>query len=114
MLRPIYRDGRSPRALPRIDRLPCFSNAFADKRRMVLDHLPFTFLQEKLVDERIDSLVSLIGVLGEQEHLVHGVLIQVVVQLVEPTLDGPGSVVRVVSCHVRWSSVRTSVTWLPR
>ena len=51
---------------------------------MVLDHLPFTFLQEKLVDERIDSLVSLIGVLGEQEHLLHGVLIQVVVQLVEP------------------------------
>ena len=80
----LYRDGRSPPALVRIDRLLCSSNAFADKRRAVLDQLPFTFLQVKLVDERIDSLVSLIGVLGEQEHLVHGVLIQVVVQLVEP------------------------------
>ena len=87
MLRPIYRDGRSPLALPMIDRLPCFSNAFADKRRMVLDHLPFyVSSRKKLVDERIDSLVSSIGVLGEQEHLVHGFTIhdEVVVQPVEP------------------------------
>ena len=82
----LYRDGRSPPAVPRIDRLPCFSKAFADKRRGVIDLFPYSFLQVKLVDERIDSLVSSIGVLGEQDHLLHGVRIhaEVVVQPVEP------------------------------
>ena len=83
----LYRDGRSPlHSIPSIDPLPCCSQAFADKRRRVNDLYPFSFHQVKLVDERIDSLVSSIGVLGEQEHLVHGVLIhaEVVVQLVEP------------------------------
>ena len=112
----LYRDGRSPPAMVRIDRLPCSSNAFADTRRMVLDQLPFTFLQVKLVDERIDSLVSLIGVLGEQDHRLQCVRIQaeVGVQLIPPLRDGLRLVVYVASCHVRWSSVRTSATWLPR
>ena len=113
----LYRDGRSPlHAIPRIDRLPCSSQAIADKRRGVIDLFPCSFLQVKLVDDRIDSLVPLDGELGEQDHLLHCVRInaEVEVQLIVPLLDGPGSVVKVVSCHVRWSSVRTSVTWLPR